>query len=544
MKNLSTRSRIILLVVLAALPALGLTIYSAWDERARAQADTRDDLSRFAKLAAQQQAQIIEGAKQTLTAISLMPSAVRTDQQRCNQYLAEMLKKSSGIYHSMGIYHADGLLVCNAVPWQGKIFSPDRLYFKLAVSTGKFTVGEYQVGRVTRLTGINFGYPITDEQGKVTDVAFAALDLARFNQVAAATPLPNSGVLAVIDHDGIILSRYPEAAGRVGQKLRNAQLLSAMAGKRAGIIEGKGTDGIERLSAFDSVVDNPDGTIPVRVLVSMPLNVVYAEANHALLRNLAGILIATILLLVAAWYGAEIFVLRSVRTLLAATKRVQVGRLSVRTGLIHGKDELAQLGSAFDEMVRALQNRESDLARAMDDLRQQTITDALTGLYNRRFLYDALPRELSRARRKNTTTAVLMIDIDHFKQVNDTYGHEAGDQVLKAVADMIKASVRYSDYCFRYGGEEISVVLPDAAADGARMRAEAIRIAAQSLEVAYPGRKMMRITLSIGVALFPEHGSDAESLLRAADEALYEAKGCGRNRVIMYAKADTNASLV
>lgn len=237
------------------------------------------------------------------------------------------------------------------------------------------------------------------------------------------------------------------------------------------------------------------------------------------------------------WFATP-FILRSVRALLGAVKRVQAGRLSARTGLIHGKDELAQLGSAFDEMAKALQDRSADLTWAMQDLGQQAITDALTGLYNRRFMFDALPRELSRARRKGTSIAVLIVDIDHFKRVNDSYGHEVGDLVLKAVADLIRSTVRSSDYCFRHGGEEISVVMPEAA-DGVLIRAEGIRVAVQSLEVKCPGDTLAKITVSIGLAVFPECGTDADSPLRAANDALYEAKAAGRNRVVMHAKAIT-----
>src|SRR5258707_461690 len=125
--TLNTRSRIILLVVLAAFPALAFTVYSTWDERARAEVHARQELRRFVTLAAHQQAQIIERARQKLVAISLVPSVVVNDAARCNAYLAKLLEKSGGIYHSMGIYGADDVLFCNALPWVGKIVSPDRL---------------------------------------------------------------------------------------------------------------------------------------------------------------------------------------------------------------------------------------------------------------------------------------------------------------------------------------------------------------------------------------------------------------------------------
>jgi diguanylate cyclase (GGDEF)-like protein len=238
--------------------------------------------------------------------------------------------------------------------------------------------------------------------------------------------------------------------------------------------------------------------------------------------------------LIGAWYGAEIFALRSIRTLLGVARHVQAGRLGARTGLTHGKDELAQLGAAFDNMAAALQARDGELQRALHELQQQAITDVLTGLYNRRFLYEVLPRELARGRRSNTPVAVVMMDIDHFKRVNDTCGHEAGDRVLKAIARVTEATVRASDVCCRYGGEEFCVVLPESPPEGARERAEAIRAAVEQLEVEGPDGKRLKVTVSLGIAVCPGHGADVDSLLRAADEALYDAKAAGRNRVVMH----------
>jgi len=134
-RNLNTRGRIILLVVLAALPALVFIVYSTQDERTRAEAHARQELRRLVRLAAHQQAQIIEGARQTLVAISLVPSVVLNDAARCNEYLAKLLERSPGLYHSMGIYGADNVLFCNSLPWEGKIVSPDRLYVSLARAT-------------------------------------------------------------------------------------------------------------------------------------------------------------------------------------------------------------------------------------------------------------------------------------------------------------------------------------------------------------------------------------------------------------------------
>ncbi len=172
-----------------------------------------------------------------------------------------------------------------------------------------------------------------------------------------------------------------------------------------------------------------------------------------------------------------------------------------------------------------------------EQLRNQSIRDPLTGLFNRRYLEETLERELPRAARQGTGLAVLVMDLDHFKQYNDTFGHDAGDAVLQSVSEVIRTTIRVSDVPCRYGGEEFVVAMPDTAVEDARRRAEEIRRAARELSVAHRGLSLGSVTLSIGVAGFPDHGRTHERILRAADAALYRSKGEGRDRVTVAVSA-------
>jgi diguanylate cyclase (GGDEF)-like protein len=127
----------------------------------------------------------------------------------------------------------------------------------------------------------------------------------------------------------------------------------------------------------------------------------------------------------------------------------------------------------------------------------------------------------------------MLIDLDHFKRVNDSYGHEAGDIVLTAIGALLRGNVRGSDIACRYGGEEFALILPETGADAAARRAEDIRIAIYALSLSYAGKSLGKITASFGIAVFPDHAQDSDDLLRAADVALYAAKGQGRNRVVI-----------
>jgi diguanylate cyclase (GGDEF)-like protein len=171
------------------------------------------------------------------------------------------------------------------------------------------------------------------------------------------------------------------------------------------------------------------------------------------------------------------------------------------------------------------------LQRALRELEEQAIRDPMTGLYNRRYLLDFLDRELTRASRAGVSLAVIMMDLDRFKQVNDTFGHDAGDFVLTEVAKLLKKSVRGSDMVCRFGGEEFLLVLTDATPEIALRRCEEMRVAIKRLEPIYRDRRLGQPTASFGVALFPQHADGHDALIRASDEALYEAKRCGRDRI-------------
>jgi diguanylate cyclase (GGDEF)-like protein len=166
-----------------------------------------------------------------------------------------------------------------------------------------------------------------------------------------------------------------------------------------------------------------------------------------------------------------------------------------------------------------------------DTLRQQATRDPLTGLFNRRYMEETLTRELHRAERYGTPLGIIMIDIDHFRQFNNSFGHEAGDIVLKELGLFLQKNIRKEDVACRYGGEEFTLILPGAALDVTQKRAETLRCMVRHLQLHYNDQLLDSITLSLGVAVFPNHGATGETVLQAADAALYKAKNAGRNQV-------------
>ncbi len=191
---------------------------------------------------------------------------------------------------------------------------------------------------------------------------------------------------------------------------------------------------------------------------------------------------------------------------------------------LNNQDELGQLAREFNNMAERLMAHRNEL----EDL---SVRDSLTGLYNRRELESRLHEETQRARRYNRPFSVLMLDIDYFKDVNDNYGHQIGDEVLVTVADLVRLNVRPVDVVCRYGGEELAVILPETENKGAQIVAERIRSTVADSLTTTPQGDVIRITVSIGLATFPQDSSAGAGLIHAADQALYAAKQGGRNLV-------------
>ena len=190
-------------------------------------------------------------------------------------------------------------------------------------------------------------------------------------------------------------------------------------------------------------------------------------------------------------------------------------------------DHLQNLASRVaDQISLALSN-----IRLRESLQKQAIRDPLTGLFNRRYLEETLDREIRRAERKNIPLSILMLDIDHFKTFNDSYGHEAGDLLLREFGIFLKKKKRGDDIACRYGGEEFTMILPEVSSEVARERAETICEVIKQLRILFRGEALPGITLSIGIATFPIDGIVSAALLRIADQALYRAKALGRDRI-------------
>jgi signal transduction histidine kinase len=355
----SLRFCLTLLVLLAVLPALGLTLYTAVEDYRRETSAIEADTLQLTEAISLEEDQVIAGTRQLLIALAELPQVGGGNSASCNAFLARLLANYE-LYDNLGVIEPGGNVSCSAIPFEAPVNLADRSYFQQACQSREFAIGDYQIGRITGKPSINFGYPVLGEDGQVEKVVFAALDLNWLNQqeYKVEARLPEGSTLAKIDDQGCVLVHEPDPGSWVGQCKPEIPLLSAVLERKRGSIKAVGLDGESRFYAFVPVFNGLYGDVYIIVGVSESASL--AEVYRVLFQNLAGIGLSAILALAAVWVLGDVLILRPVRALLQATERLRNGDLGARAGLSYGRGELAQLACAFDQMAQALERSEAE----------------------------------------------------------------------------------------------------------------------------------------------------------------------------------------
>ncbi|MFZ5650557.1 MAG: GAF domain-containing protein [Bacillota bacterium] len=349
----SLRVRLLLLVLLAVLPAFGLSLYTFAEERQLATYQAQQDTLLLLRQASSEQERLIEEIQQILEILAHLPEVQSGDSTMCGKLFSNLLQRNSH-YIVFAIAKPDGELFCTVPSASSPLNIADRAYFQRVLKTRDFTVGDYAISRTTSKPTIHFSYPVLGEDGQVKSVLIAGIDLTWLDQLAAEQELPAGTILTVIDRNGTILSRYPDSEKWVGKSVTEAPIVQAVLNRQGeGKFESVGIDGIPRLYAFRSLF-NSAGRGDVYIYAGIPFDSAFAGANRMLARNLAGLGLITALILAIAWAGSNRFVIRRVDCLLGATQQFAAGDLSARTGLTYDKGELGQLAHSFDKMAEAL----------------------------------------------------------------------------------------------------------------------------------------------------------------------------------------------
>jgi signal transduction histidine kinase len=352
------RTRLVILMLLAVLPAFGLVVYEYTEQRRLETERVREDAIAVARLAAANQGNFTKNTRQLLATLAQFPTLLLGTNRAYFEMHLSNLRKLSPDYLNFGLIETNGNIFCSAAPFDGAVSVSDRSYFQQVMQTKKFSTGVYQIGRLTGQQGVNFGYPVLDEKGELQRVIYASLKLSPLTDALARVPVPHNGTIIVLDRAGTVLARYPDAKSFIGKSLADDAVVKRMLSRKEPIFEMTGADGVERLHAV-SVVDES-----LVISVSIPLSLSLARANETLARNLAILGFVALFILVASAFYARRAFLRPVSSLATAARRLASGELKARAGKIGGSAELSQLGEAFDEMARQLEKRQSEVMEA------------------------------------------------------------------------------------------------------------------------------------------------------------------------------------
>jgi diguanylate cyclase (GGDEF)-like protein len=348
--------------------------------------------------------------------------------------------------------------------------------------------------------------------------------------------LPNeSSLLALVDGDGRVLVRAGKPPGGAPLEHIDVKALHSRGALRETELQGEHViAAAQRVSLLDW-----------NVAIVTPFETAYASAMSVVTRVFL-IDLGIILAFSIVAYRITARVVRPIGQLSEAVRRVMLGQAELEIPEVSSRDEIGLLTRTFNDMIqqqraqreeieeanRHLKDRNLRLQQANEVLNQLSITDGLTRLHNHRFFQDHLTREIRRVERTQEPLAILVIDIDDFKRLNDRLGHAAGDEILARIAQILNGAVRGSDLCARYGGEEFVILAPGTDTHGAYALAEKVRTAiAESSFIVDDSLRPLRVTVSVGVAAFT---GNRKRFFQKADQALYRAKADGKNCVIVH----------
>lgn len=521
------RINLLLLLLVAITPAVLLTIHARTQQRQASLTNVQETTAQLAGTLAHEQQLVIDDAEHLLGSLASNPAL--TNPSECATELQQQLAQHAR-YANFGVANLAGDVTCSAVALTGSVNVSDRDYFQQALETGAFVVGDVSIGRIIGRPTLSFGMPLYAADEQPAGVLYGSLDLGWLNQRAGTLGLPEGSSFTVMDSRGAIIARYPDTRQYLGEVRRDAPLYRAILEQDGqGTATVTGLDDVRRFYAFAPW--DPTANSEVYVALGLPEAEVFGPADRRLTQNLIILGMVSLAALALAWTGVHLLVVRRVERLVRTARRLGSGDLSARTGMANQPGELGQLAYTMDEMAISLERMERQL-------RQAALHDPLTGLPNRALLMERVRQAIDRTRRgQQATFAVLFIDLDRFKLVNDSAGHTVGDELLVAVAGRIRHDIRPSDLAARLGGDEFAVLVDDIdSSDEALTVAERIMTQLCTPFTFEAGREY-HLSCSIGIAEGSGDYVQPEDLLRDADIAMYHAKDSGRNAYRIYSPA-------
>ncbi|MEX2198523.1 MAG: EAL domain-containing protein [Burkholderiales bacterium] len=520
---MSLRARVLFLVLAAALLPLMVLAWLFAELRSAKIEEAREQVVVRAVGIAEDLESTIAGTSQLLFGLSHVPLLATSNREACSRFLGAVLKEHPQ-YTGILTILPNGRLFCDSLRSGRELILTDRDYFQRAPKTSGHVV-EPVFGRLTGLAVLQIAYAVRDAEGALRYVLLASLNLDQYGRNVSRT-LPYRGMtFRIWDRQGRVIVRR---AAR--EEASSAMDVVDDAGRKRVMMSAPGDSWVQasgdgaHIWIASALPRTPDTGL--RLTLDVPATELRSYADTQLRNVFLLLVIASIAVIVGAVVLAEFAIRRQAQRVTAAISRLDAGNFKTPIGAPYPGGELGDVMAALDRLAVSLDTQRDDIGRFHQELERQANYDALTGLANRNLLMDRLAQSSIHARRAGRLAAVLVMDLDRFKTVNDSLGHSHGDLLLREVARRLQACVREGDTVARLGGDEFVVVLADLAAVG-----DVVPLARKILAaVAQPtrlGGQELNAGVSIGVSIYPRDGAGADELLRNADTAMYRAKEQG-----------------
>jgi diguanylate cyclase (GGDEF)-like protein len=524
---LGVRARLMIVSLILVVPLLVDRVHILESSRESQVKAASAELASIAKRGAQAQRDMVRSVEDILrTAASIYVHAHQLGRP-CALINSGVKVNLRGL-GNISVVNTEGRVICSTLPVLVGVDITDRAYFHDALARRQFVLSDYVIGKAHGDPSVVAAFPTSIVNKDVEAVIITSITLTWLEELVGRTPATAGMSLTLIDGGGAVLASRPAADTSSITRAVIEQVMTSTGEETAGAVSaGASQDG--RLFAAARVPDTN-----ARLIVSINERAMLGPIDRDIRAAYLQLALIIVLVVIGAWFVSERLVIRPIRLLTNAATRLGAGDLSARN--LQNRLPLAftPLVQAFDAMANQLAERERELLHLNSQLSLEATVDALSGLANRRAFDSRLTLEWRKAEHERGKLALAMIDIDHFKTYNDTYGHLDGDACLTRVGEVLmKIAGEVKGFGARYGGEEFSLVLP--AADAARMAevGEMIRAGIEALDLPHGGSPRGHITVSIGIAaVSPVPGQNPLDLVEAADAGLYMAKRRGRNTVV------------
>jgi diguanylate cyclase (GGDEF)-like protein len=538
---LGIRARLSLLALILVAPLMLERARSLEEARATQLASAYTEFSNIAQHSADDQREVISSVEAMVKSAAYVQAATEAAGHNCDIVHAGF-STDLPWFRTLMIVGKDGRVQCSTHETRIGLDLSDRFALKKARETRDFVFSDFLLAKTNNEPIMLAAYPVAAINDKSDSVIVAAVNLDWMSKIMKNLG-ERPGILAVlVDSAGTVLAAPGEQAGMIGRPLDNFPLLSAISAKvtspyqAAGSLSFVAADGSKRTVKFVRITGTES-----RLIVCIDEASVSAGINREILTAYLQLGFVCLFVLLGALIAAEKLIVQPIEVIATVAKRFGQGDWSARAARNRLPAEFIPLARSLNAMAAQLGQRERELVANNDRLTVMASIDMLSGLANRRGFQSRLDFEWMKAQQYDGELSLLMIDVDHFKLFNDTYGHPEGDVCLTRIGETLaEIAAETMGFAGRYGGEEFCLLLPNTDVQQALEIGETVRAAIQDLAMPHRASSYQTVTASVGVASAkPNDSSRPGDLIEAADAALYAAKHRGRNTVVEHGVART-----